>query len=72
MYLKVYQVCGTERMSELQGQDEVWNHLQELWIVVREKHRLESINVNQAVGLVKIEVCIISEGGRVWSYLLIS
>ena len=51
-------------MSELQGQDEVWNHLQELWIVVREKHRLESINVNQAVGLVKIEVCIISEGGE--------
>ena len=57
-------VWGTERMSELQGQDEVWNHLQELWIVVREKHRLESINVNQAVGLVKIEVCIISEGGE--------
>ena len=45
MYLKVYQVWGTERMSELQGQEEVWNHLQELWIVVRGNHSLESISV---------------------------
>ena len=47
MYLKVYQVWGTERMSELQGQEEVWNHLQELWIVVRGNHSLESISVKQ-------------------------
>ena len=62
MYLKVYQVCGTERMSELQGQDEVWNHLQELWIVVRGKHRFESVSVKQAVELVKAGVCNIYEG----------
>ena len=43
MYLKVYQVWGTERMSELQ----VWNYLQELWIVVRGNHSLESISVKQ-------------------------
>ena len=71
MYLKVYQVWGTERMSELQGQDEVWNHLQKLWIVVRGKHRLESISVKQAVGLFKTEVCNLCEG-KVWNYLLIS
>ena len=27
MYLKVYQVLGNVRMTELRGQKDVWNHL---------------------------------------------
>lgn len=62
MYLKVYQVWGTERMADLQGQDDVWNHLQELWAVVRGSHRLNDISVKQAVGLVKTELCNLCDG----------
>jgi len=62
MYLKVYQVWGTERMTELQKQEEVWTHLEGLWTVVRGNHRLESISVKQAVGLVKTELCNLCEG----------
>ena len=51
---------GTERMSELQ----VWNYIQELWIVVRENQSLERISVivKQAVKLIDTEVCNICEG----------
>ena len=49
---------GTERMSELQ----VWNYIQELWIVVQENQSLESFSVKQAVGLIKTEMCNLCEG----------
>ena len=48
-------------MTELQGQEDVWNHLQELWEVVKGNHSLEDISVKQAVGLVKTEVCNLCE-----------
>ena len=56
---------GIERMSELQ----VWNYIQELWILVRENQSLECISVKQAVGLIKTEVCNLCKGRRVWNYL---
>ena len=57
-----YQVWGIERITELQGQEDVWNHFQELWEVVKWNHSLEDISVKQAVGLVKTEVCNLCEG----------
>ena len=62
MYLKVYLVWGTERMTKLQSQEDVWCHLLELWKVVRGNHILEEISVKQAVGLVKTEVCNLCKG----------
>jgi len=60
MYLKLYQVWGTERMSELaRGQEEVWKHLLDLWRSVKqsEEVRLQDLSVKQAVGMVKTEIC---------------
>ena len=59
MYLKLYQVWGTERMSELRSQEDVWKHLQELWKSVRNpgSARLRDLTVKAAVGVVKTEVC---------------
>ena len=59
MYLKLYKVWGTERMSELRSQCEVWSHLQDLWRSVKQSEamRLEDISVSRAVGAVKTEIC---------------
>jgi len=62
MYLKVYQCWGTEKMTELQSQEEVWSHLLELWKVVKGSQNLEDLGVKQAVGLVKTLVCNLCDG----------
>jgi len=62
MYLKLYQLWGTDKMSELQGQQDVWNHLKELWGVVKSKHVLKDLSVKQAVGVIKTEVFNLCDG----------
>jgi len=62
MYLKLYHIWGTVRMAELQSQCEVWDHLKDLWQVVKGGHQLAELSVKQAVGLVKTEVCNMCEG----------
>ena len=59
MYLKLYFVWGTERMSELRSQEDVWSHLQELWRSVKNPagSRLDDLTVKAAVGVVKTEIC---------------
>jgi len=59
MYLKLYFVWGTERMSELRSQEDVWSHLQELWRSVKNPGgaRLQDLTVKAAVGVVKTEIC---------------
>ena len=59
MYLKLYLVWGTERMSELRSQEDVWTHLQELWMFVRNPGgaRLKDMTLKAAVGVVKTEIC---------------
>ena len=59
MYLKLYLVWGTERMSELKSQEDVWTHLQELWRTVRNPggERLRDLTLKAAVGVVKNEIC---------------
>ena len=57
LYLKLYQVWGTERAAELRPQEEVWAHLQQLWGAVSQASRLHELSIKQAVGIVKTEVC---------------
>ena len=59
MYLKLYFVWGTERMSELKSQEDVWTHLKELWRTVRNPGgaRLSDLTLKAAVGVVKTEIC---------------
>jgi len=59
MYLKLYQVWGTERMTELQDQGDVWSHISDLWLTVKQSSEifLEDLSVKQAVGVVKTEIC---------------
>jgi len=59
LYLKLYQVWGTERMSELAAQPELWSHLSSQWTAVSSGRPadLASLTVRQAVGRVKTEVC---------------
>ena len=59
MYLKLYQVWGTDRMSELQSQTEVWSHLCQQWtaVTVARPAHLASLSVKQAVGRIKTDIC---------------
>ena len=58
-YLKLYQVWGTERMSELESQTEVWSHLSGQWttVTVARPAHLASLSVKQAVGRIKTDIC---------------
>ena len=58
-YLKLYQVWGTDRMSELQSQTEVWSHLCQQWtaVTVARPAHLASLSVKQAVGRIKTDIC---------------
>ena len=58
-YLKLYQVWGTDRMSELQSQPEVWSHLSLQWtaVTVARPAHLASLSVKQAVGRIKTDIC---------------
>ena len=59
LYLKLYQVWGTERMSSLAGQEEVWSHLSAQWRAATEARPadLHSLTVRQAVGRIKTDIC---------------
>ena len=55
--LKVYQVWGTDKMAEIQEQEDMWGHLDLLWGEVGSScPALASLTVRQAVGQVKTEV----------------
>jgi len=55
MYLRVYQGWGTERVCELESQQEVLQHLAELW--PGPPATLTQLTLRQAVGRVKTEIC---------------
>lgn len=59
LYLKLYLVWGTERMSALAGQEELWSHLSAQWTDVTQARPtdLHSLTVKQAVGRIKTDIC---------------
>ena len=59
LYLKLYLVWGTEQMSSLASQPEVWSHLSAQWTAATAGRPadLRSLSVRQAVGRTKTEVC---------------
>ena len=46
-------------MTELQDQGDVWSHISDLWLTVKQSSEifLEDLSVKQAVGVVKTEIC---------------